>query len=113
MIEASARTYHCLKDNGSDPFDFENIAVQAQWIDNAPLRSNIILDELVGRLPGSWTLPVCDITGYDKEWNLDYNNKDAQPDPNLFYPGASDTSNLPHPPCFCGVYNLRGEPNGD
>ena len=61
---------------------------------------------LYGRLPGSWTLPVCDISGYGKGWNLNYEQPQPQSRVDLSFPGASSTENLPHPPCMCGMSSL-------
>ena len=54
-----------------------------------------------GRFPGTWTLPVCDITGYGAHWNLDYVNRpqDQQAAIGIF---KVPQGPLPYPPCMCG-----------
>ena len=68
--------------------------------------SSLDLRKLYGRLPGSWTLPVCDISGYGKEWNVDYANGEPQPVQNLAMIGGFGPTKLPHPPCMCGMSPL-------
>ena len=46
------------------------------------------LQELPGKYPGSWTLPICNVGSWGIQWNWNYN------DGNVF--GDS------HPPCMCG-----------
>ncbi|KAI9699734.1 MAG: hypothetical protein M1836_002768 [Candelina mexicana] len=104
VTEASAKSYRLMKDTGGDPFNFTQTNGTAAFLFSAftPRSSpsdynNTDLSESVGRFPGSWTLPVCDISTWNYEWNWDYTQA------NFDSKGAYWT----HPPCLCGPQALE------
>ena len=71
VTEASAKSYRLMKAMGMDPFNFTQINGTAEFLTQAftpgasPLGENDKdLSDLVGRYPGSWTLPVCDARNF-------------------------------------------------
>ena len=88
IVEASARTYVFSKKNSLDPFNFDAGSATVKFLTN--LGSGVAALDLrnaAGKLPGSWTLPVCNASTWGKNWNWDYTARED---------GGS------HPPCLCG-----------
>ncbi|KAI4289156.1 MAG: hypothetical protein L6R35_001578 [Caloplaca aegaea] len=94
VTEASARTYQFNKQRGRDPFSFNHSTDTREFLTKffADMQNNgPPLSAQVGRLPGSWTLPVCNASTWGAQWNWDYTQT-----PQPF--GVYET----HPPCICG-----------
>ena len=103
MTESSAKTYRLLQRNQTDPFDFDDIVLTQRVLYEVTHNNDTeeLLNSTYGHFPGTWSLPVCDISGYGAAWNFDYVTKD-QPEPITLTTGAVFSPGLPHPPCMCG-----------
>ena len=108
--EGSARTYRLLKLNDSlNPFEYNDTVLTQRVLfeatNNTQLNDTGAIDlsfkTSYGRFPGSWTLPVCDISGYGGHWNFDFVNK-TQNQETAMGPFRVPKGPLPHPPCMCG-----------
>ncbi|KAL8925035.1 MAG: hypothetical protein Q9208_003719 [Pyrenodesmia sp. 3 TL-2023] len=62
VTEASAKSYRLMKEIHQDPFNFNHTLGTAAYLAKAFTagENNTDPSALVGRSPGSWTLPVCD-----------------------------------------------------
>ena len=93
MTKASARSFRLMRSLGGDPFNFTQINGTATFLKETLTGTSSVndLSSAAGQYPGSWTLPVCDMSGYGSSWNFDYEAP-------IFVKTAVNS----HPPCLCG-----------
>ena len=100
MVEASARTFRHARMGGlPNPCNVSEADLTTSFVREVVLNSTVAgannsqsslnLDNVAGRYPGSWTLPVCDTSTWGGKWNWDYTKKGVE---------FQDS----HPPCLCG-----------
>ena len=95
VVQGSVRTYQTAmklrETNASiDIYSIDNITLTNAFLDEVSRNGLENIEDLPGKYPGSWTLPVCNVSTWGAKWNWNYNN------------GSHDGKS--HPPCICGEY---------
>lgn len=109
MTEASAKTYRLAKNLRyaqpqfrAQPFDLSaNTTSQAFLTDVVQSLNGKNLQNMAGKLPGSWSLPVCDGSTWGGQWNYNINQSETIPRYTFGYPSWAKWSKG-SPPCICG-----------
>ena len=111
VTEACAKTYQLakslqLQQPDINPFDLTILNATETFLKTTFTGECRDIASCAGRLPGSWTLPVCNTSTWGNPWNFDYMHKNYSSEQKvILYGSPIGATPGGHPSCMCGKPN--------